>query len=72
MDELHAAAAVLARAADSESEEGMELETNVHKPAECTASAPSSQLSMEGTDNLSNLPVDRRQGAEDFKVLTVP
>ena len=65
MDELEAAAAVLATSVHSESDEEMELEVMVHKPNGPTASAPMLQPSTEDKENYSDLPVDRPQGAED-------
>lgn len=72
MDELAAAAAVLAMDVDSESDDATLLEMTDDSPGASTGTVPASGCATEDIENRTNVPVDGRPRTKNPKVKMHP
>ena len=69
MDDLAAAAAVLAMTVESESDDGLELEDCRGCSSDNMSAQPEMEISDVDKENLNHFPMDQRIGAEVPKVM---
>ena len=70
MDDLAAAAAVLAMTVESESDDGLELEDCRGCSSDNMSAQPEMEISDVDKENLNHFPMDQRIGAEVPKVIS--